>query len=32
MMGFVHIQGLEKPTQELGKKWWEQGGTGNEQV
>lgn len=26
-MGCVHIQELEKPTQELGKKGWEQGGT-----
>lgn len=25
VMGCVHIHGLEKPTQELGKKWWEQG-------
>lgn len=29
-MGFVHFEGLEKPPQELGKKWWEQGGTGKQ--
>lgn len=26
------IPGLEKPTPELGKKWWEQGGTENNKV
>lgn len=30
MMGFVHIQELEKPTPDLGKKWWEQGETGKQ--
>lgn len=31
-MGYVHTEGLEKATQELGKKWWEQGGTEHKEV